>query len=313
MNINTMSDQDHNTAEMKYFWDLPLLIHLAALLGKILPRKAGLWLAGVIGSKIGKNKDNPMVNAIRANQWVIHQGSLSPDELDALPQIIFTSAAKCMFDYFYFISRPVKLHNVVDFSPEVKIAFERIRNNQPCVFVCPHLSNFDLMGYVLTLNGLDVQVLSFPNPTGAYKMQNQLRENLGINVTPMGLTAFRQARKRLKEGGSILTGLDRPLEGNLREKYQPEFFGHTSHLPVTYVRMAKEANAPVMVMAATSQPGGRYQLEGSDLIWMEEAEDLETEIIHNAQKVLRQAEPLIRKFSQQWAMFYPIWPQFLGK
>ena len=308
-----MSNQEQHTKQINHFWDSPMMIRLAIFLGKVLPRKFGLWLAGAIGSKLGKNENSPMVKAIRANQWVIHQQSLSSDELKALPGVVIKSAAECIFDYFYFISRPIKLYNVVDFSPEAEIAFDRIWNNQPCVVVCPHLSNFDLMGFVLSLHNLDVQVLSFPNPTGAYKMQNQIRESLGINVTPMDLNAFRLARKRLKEGGTILTGLDRPLEGKLQEKYQPTFFGHTTNLPVAYVRMAKEANAPVMIMAATSQPGGRYQLEGSDLIWMDDAEDLETEILNNSQKVLRAAEPLIKKYAHQSAMFYPIWPEFLGK
>jgi len=288
------------------------MIQLAVLVGKILPRKTGFKLADLVGNQLGKNSNSPMVKAIRANQWVINNQSLSEEKLNELPKIIFRSAARCFFDYFYFLSRPEKLTDVVDFSMEAKAAFERIWNNEPCVVVCPHLSNFDLMGYTLALHDLDVQVLSFPQPNTSYKLQNRLRESLGIYVTPMSLSAFRQARIRLKEGGSILTGLDRPLSGNLKEKYRPTFFGYESNLPVAYVRMAKEANAPVMVMAATSQPDGRYRLEGSDLIWMQSDEDLEKEILENAHRVLREAESIINNYAQQWAMFYPIWPQFLG-
>jgi len=222
-----------------------------------------------------------MVKAVRANQWVIHDQDLTEDELNGYPQIIFRSAAKCLFDYFHLVTRTKKLQDIVDYSPQAELVFEHIRRNQPCVIVCPHLSNFDLMGYA------------------------------GISITPMGLSAFRQARHRLRDGGSILTGLDRPMPNQKLDKYRPVFFGYETNLPVTYVRMAIEANAPIFIMAATSQPGGRYCLQSSGALWMEHADDLETEILANANRVLKEAEGLIRKYADQWAMFYPIWPQFL--
>lgn len=289
-----------------------IAIQLAILLGRILPREKGIKLSSYIGKRLGQNKNNPMVKAIRANQYVIHDKALGEKELDELPKIIFQSAANCIFDYFHFLSRPEKLQEVVHFSPQAQNAFDRIQKNQATVFVCPHLSNFDLIGYVLALNNYQVQVLSFPQPVSSYKMQNKLRESLGMIVTPMTLSAFRDARKRLENGGSILTGLDRPLPEDQQNKYQPTFFGHEANLPVTYIRMAKEAAAPVVVVAATSQPDGTYMLESSKPIQMEAFDDLETEIIHNANKVLGKAEGLIKKYYQQWAMFYPIWPEFLG-
>ncbi len=307
-----MSQNKNNRIPFKNLVNQSIVIQLAMLLGKVLPRESGLKLASFIGTRLGSNKKNPMVKAIRANQWVIHNQALSKEELDELPKIVFRSAAKCTFDYFHFLTRPESLNELIDFSSEAQSTIERIRNNKPCMVVCPHLSNFDLMGYVLALNDVKVQVLTYPNPRGSYKMQNQLRESLGIMVTPMSLSAFRQARKRLAEGGSILTGLDRPLNSNQIEKYKPTFFGYEANLPVTYVRMAKEADAPVIIMTATSQPDGRYILEGSKPIWMESADDLEKEILNNANRVLGEAEVWIKKYANQWAMFYPVWPQFLG-
>jgi lauroyl/myristoyl acyltransferase len=76
--------------------------------------------------------------------------------------------------------------------------------------------------------------------------------------------------------------------------------------------MALEANAPVVILAATSQPDGTYRLVGSAPIWMTPDEDLETEVRANAEKVLQLAQNLILSHADQWAMFYPIWPQFLG-
>jgi KDO2-lipid IV(A) lauroyltransferase len=307
-----VKNQSANQTPSKRFQIQPLSIRLMLLAGKVLPRKWGLGLAGMVGAFLGSRRQGEMVQAIRANQYVIHGESLSPEALDQLPKTVFQSAARCFFDYFHHLSRPEKLQRVITIDPEAQAALERLKNQQPTVVVCPHLSNFDLLGYALVLQGIDIQVLSFPNPNMTYKLQNRLREDTGINITPMTLSAFRQARQRLQNGGSVLTGLDRPVGDGAGNKYQPKFFGHPANLPVAYVRMALEANAPVVILAATSQPDGTYRLVGSAPIWMTPDEDLETEVRANAEKVLQLAQNLILSHADQWAMFYPIWPQFLG-
>lgn len=284
-------------------------------IGRILPRKIGLLLAAVIGTILGSLKRSQMVRAIRANQYVIHRQTLDAKTLNKLPRIVFRSVVKCIFDYFYFLSRPEKLLEIVKFSPEAEAAFARVRAGQPCVIVCPHLSNFDLMGYALALKDIDVQVLSFPNPNASYQIQNTIRESYGLKVTPMSFTAFREARLRLKTGGSVLTGLDRPIEmkhSQTIEKYRPTFFGYPTDLPVAYVRMAMEAQAPVFVLAVTYRPDGTYSLEGSPPIWMKSANDMEAELLTNTETILRFSEGFILEYSRQWVMFYPIWPEFLG-
>jgi KDO2-lipid IV(A) lauroyltransferase len=297
---------------IREFFKKPILFQILILLGKVLPRRVGLLIASLVGTVVGSLRKLPLIQAIRANQWVIHNQQLTKKQLNQLPRTVFRSASKCFFDYFYFLSRPHKLEEIVRFSPEAEAAIAMIKNKQPCVVVCPHLSNFDLMGYALAIHDIEVQVLSYPDPVATYKWQNELRQRGGIIVTPMSLSAFRQARQRLREGGSVLTGLDRPLEQGYQEKYQPDFFGYPAHLPVTYIRMALEAKVPVFVLAVAYLPDGKYYLEGSTEIWMEPKENLEEEILFNAHKVLKVAEAMIRKYPKQWAMFYPVWPQFLG-
>jgi len=119
------------------------------------------------------------------------------------------------------------------------------------------------------------------------------------------------ARNRLAQGGGVLTGLDRPLVGSQLDKYRPKFFGHEANLPVTYIRMAKEANAPIFVMSCKSQPDSTYSLESSGPIWVTPMDILEQEIVDNAERVLAEAEKLIREVPEQWAMFYPVWPDIM--
>ena len=305
-----MLEKEKQHLTFKNFIYQVILIRLAVLIGKVFPRQWGLKIASLVGWIAGSIQSNPTVKSIQANQWVIHNQSLTAKELKAKSRTVLSSAAKCMFDYFYFLPRSEKLDQLIDFSPEARAACDRIRNNQPTVFACPHTSNFDLMGYALTTQGLNLQVISYPSPNASYKMQNKIRKGVGILVTPMSLSAFRLARKRLSEGKSILTGFDRPLENQQPVKHQLVFFGHQAHLPAAYIRLAVDANVPVIILAATSQPGGRYRLEGSNPIWMETGDEIDDEISYNANRVLRESEGLIKKYADQWAMFYPIWPQF---
>ena len=298
--------------KLQEFFRLPFAFQVFVLLGKFLPRKTGLGIASIFGTIAGSLKRTPRVQAMRANQWVLHNQEISPKLLNKLPRVVYRSSAKCFFDYFYFLTHPQKIEDFVCISSEAKAIIKSIKNNESCIVVSPHISNFDLLGYALAIQGVEAQVLSYPDPKSTYKWQNELRQRDGIIVTPMDFNAFRQARKRLQNGGCIITGLDRPLEGKYQEKYQPNFFGHKANLPVTYVRMALEANVPVFVFAAVYRSDGKYYLEGSPPIWMEAKDDLQEEILTNVHKVLSIAEEIIKKYPEQWAMFYPIWPQFLG-
>ena len=172
--------------------------------------------------------------------------------------------------------------------------------------VAPHLSNFDLAGRAMALNGYKIQVLSYPQPRGGYQWQNQLRRDIGIDITPMSTESMRQAKARLQEGGGVITGLERPLPST---NYYPKFFGHPAPVPVSYVRMALQTKSAVVVVACVGTPQENYFLECSDPIYMKPHEDAIQEIERNAERVLTAAEPFIRAHPEQWAMFYPVWPQ----
>jgi KDO2-lipid IV(A) lauroyltransferase len=113
---------------------------------------------------------------------------------------------------------------------------------------------------------------------------------------------------RLLNGGNVLTGLDRPVE---TLKYQPKFFGYPASLPVVYTHLALQAKVPVVVVSAITKPDGNYFLYASDPIKMISNGDMYTESVRNAEAVLEVAEEIIRKYPQQWSMFYPVWPQFM--
>ena len=296
-----------NTMNLQALANTPFSVGTALFLGRIFPSPLGHWLADRIATTLASRPGSGLVQTIRHNQQGIFGGHLSPAELDQAVAAVLRNDLRSIYDYYHLANQPEKLLKRVTFSSAALAAMQRTQQNLPTVFACAHLGNFDLMGRALALNHYPFLVLSYPNPNQGYKMQNWLRKRFGLEVSPMSLESLRVGKKRLKSGGSVLTGLDRPLASPGLQKYQPRFFGKPANLPVAYIRLAMDTGAPVIVIACTVQPDGAYHLHASDPIQMNSSGDLHADIIHNAEAVLSFAEGLVRQYHDQWLMFFPVW------
>jgi len=281
-------------------------IGLILALGKIIPPSIGYPLTEKVSLLLSAQKKSNIVRTARANQWIISGCSLSSEELDAQTRETFRQTSRWLFDFYHNINNYQAILDRVTLSPKlVKFLTDRLGGDEGTIMVAPHLSNFDFGGRAMVLHGFDIQVLSYPQPHGGYQWQNKLRKDIGMNVTPMSIESMRTAKTRLKNGGVVVTGMDRPLD---RSNYHPRFFGYPAAVPTSYVRMALQTNAAVLVIACIGLPEENYHVECSDLIYMESDDDPVREIEKNAEKVLREAEKFIRAHPSQWAMFYPVWP-----
>jgi len=122
---------------------------------------------------------------------------------------------------------------------------------------------------------------------------------------PTSLDQFRQVGKHLRQGGTIITGIDRPLPN---PTHRPRFFGRPAALSTHYVQIAAWAHAPIVVIAAFARRNGTLQVETSEPIEMDSCPDRETETLCNAEKVLAVAEGFILRAPTQWSMTWPVWP-----
>ncbi|MCE5207065.1 MAG: lysophospholipid acyltransferase family protein [Chloroflexi bacterium] len=282
-------------------------VGFAIFISKILPRKVGHRVAIAIGSILARSKTLGIIPALRTNQWVISGQSMNSVELDNRVKTVFKSTATCLFDFYHFLNHPKAIINRVEFDPKIAEYFDpRVHKN--AVFVAPHLSNFDLLGQALGIMGYTFQILSYSEPGRGYQWQNKIRTDSGQIITPTSISALRQARSRLQNGGNVLTGLDRPVDSL---KFHPLFFGYPASLPVAYAHLALQANVPVVVVSAITKPDGNYFLYASDPVKMVSTGDAYGEAIRNAEAVLEVAAEIITKYPEQWSMFYPVWPQFM--
>jgi phosphatidylinositol dimannoside acyltransferase len=281
-------------------------IGLILALGKIIPPSLGYSLAEKVAARLFARKNDMIVRATRANQWIVSGQTLTAEQLDQQTLDTLRHTCRFLYDFYHEIDNYKKIINRVTLSDKlVSFLTNRLGGDEGTIFVAPHLSNFDFGGRAIALQGFDVQVLSYPQPHGGYQWQNKLREEAGMNVTPMSTENMRAAMMRLKKGGGVITGMDRPLE---HTNYHPRFFGFPAPVPTSYIRMALNTNSAVSVLACIGLPEENYHVECSDLIYMKPDDDPIKEIENNAEIVLREAEHFIKKYPSQWSMSYPVWP-----
>jgi len=271
----------------------------------------GYWVARNSARIAASRRKSEMIRALRANQWVVSGEKLTSRELDQVVKTVLLRHSRCLFDFYRNLDRPDEVLRLVRFSPEFQALYDRLKSrHESALFLTLHISNFDLAGRALALHGLKFLVLSFPQPTGGYRWQNQIREKSGIDMMPMSIGASQIAKERLRSGGVVLSGLDRPLQST---RFLPRFFGRPAPLPVAYVHLALQTRVPIYVVACSTLPDKTYELISLPCIIPQPHSDRETELISNAEMVLQQVEELILRDPLQWAMFYPVWPETLSK
>jgi KDO2-lipid IV(A) lauroyltransferase len=283
---------------------------IALGLARIIPPGIGYRFSRVLADWIASRTDLPIVRATRANQWVVSGRTLSAQQLDLAVQDTLRYTAKSMFTLFHCWNNYPALQHMIEFSPRAKYLLEnKTKKKEGAVVVSVHLSYFDLVMQAVAAQGLRLMVLSLPQTDEAIEWQHDFRRNSGIEILPASISNLRKAITRLQEGGLVLTGIDRPMP---ELKYTPQFFGYPASLPTHHVYLALKAKVPVVVVSAIMGSDGICRILASDPVEMERRADRRTEIVYNAEVILKLAEGYINQAPQQWSMFHPVWPEFLN-
>jgi KDO2-lipid IV(A) lauroyltransferase len=279
---------------------------MARGLGRALPRRAASRVVGLAVSRFMADTDSELVRASRVNQWVVSGGTLSGAALDEAVRKNITQMAWLLYDLYHVLGDRAAEDAAVVIDETFAALVEREHSGGPFVYAGMHFGNFDIVGRVLGFHGWAMQILSVPEPSDAYRWQNELREQAGFELTPVSMDALKRASRALAEGRSVISGLDRPLTEP--DKVQPVFFGRPAPLPLLHVRLAMKAAAPVVVLAAPRAADGRYRLVVSDPIPMEPGRPTPELLAANAARCLAPAERWIAETPEQWAMPHVVWP-----
>jgi len=273
-----------------------------------LPSFIGYPVAAALSYIAGNRVFSPTFRAISLNQWVAHNGKLTARQLRQAIRKVYQNQGKALYDFYHNLDRPEEICKFVKLTSR----FEKMMNEcisgelkQGTLMLMPHLSGFNLSGLYLAQLGFKFLTLAIPNPNRGYAWQNKLRNDRGMEVVPLNMEAMQHARQRLKSGGTVLTGIDRPIDSS---DHEPNFFGRKAHLPVAYVKLALNTNARVFVIGFQTLKDSTIVVDVSSQVEFEQREDSHEELVINAEKVLKIAEQFIRLDPCQWMMFLPVWP-----
>lgn len=282
---------------------------LGIVLGKLLNRRQAYALADWLSARAANLTGSLLMRGLRANHAVIRDLPYDAPELDEVVREVLRTAGRGYADWYLAMARgPEAVRDSVDIEPGL---LERINaaleDERGIVLVGAHMSSFNLLLLKLGLLGVPIQALSYASPRGAVHVDNAVRLKFGVDLTPISMRSLREAFRRLRSGGGVMTAVDRPdVGGEILT-----FFNRPAHLPVGHARLALKTDARVLVGVTQTVGPGKYYTVGSPYIEPERTEYIERDIRALAQQVLSWLERFILERPSDWLVYLPVWPSVL--
>jgi len=276
-----------------------------------MPPRIGYKAADWLAERIAARHDLPIVQAIRVNQWVARGRQLDSEELNQSVVEALRFQGRSFYQIFHTLHDPDAMQSMVEFSPTLeRIITDSQKNERGLIVLGVHMGNFDLVLQAAAYRGLHALALSLPGNDATIEWQHKFRRNVGMEILPTSASSLRTAIQRLQQGGTVLTGVDHPLE---TAKYKPNFFGSPASVPVHYVQLAIKSGAPLILLASYKDSNGIYQIMSSDEIQMRSYPNRSEQLLRNAETVLEEAEHFIKSHPTQWMLVQPAWPEEVGR
>lgn len=280
--------------------------YIGLFIGRYIPTKAGYSFSRFLAIILSKRISSPLIQAVRNNQWMIHNGDLSPSDLNQAVINVLTHAGRCFIDLYHNFDDKNKIMKLVKIDQKSQEIINLSKDPSFGAFVVTaHLSNFDFALLGLAVRGLTGCVLSYANPTSGYKIQNKLRTKTGLEINPIDRNSIKNAIINMQNGGFVYTGIERPVAEKTKTL---TFFGHPSPLPTGHIRMASKANVPIIVATAWMDSDGYYHIDFSEPIPIQSFNNTDEMVKVNGERILQVIVERILAHPDQWLMYYPVWP-----
>jgi lauroyl/myristoyl acyltransferase len=276
---------------------------------RLIPYRFAYAAGKLLARWVSLNPDAPMNQAIRANQAVVRSLPYDDPKLDQAVYEVMKMNARGFVDFFKATAggeNAVRKSCVIDepLQSEIKAWSD---DDRGLIIIAPHLLGFDIFMLYLGVLGYPIQAISYPDPRGSYIAQNTLRRRFGFNVTPLSVQTLREGLRTLQRGDVVMTAVDRPGLGG-----EPlQFFGREVVLPVGHARLAVKTNARMIAGLPYLDEEGIYHGMGARIFEPPNTGNEKRDAIELAQAVLSTFEIYIRKWPENWLMFYPVWPDVI--
>ena len=282
-------------------------------LGMVVSRHASPWIGYAIGGVIAG-----LINRLRPDvYWVLYANlrqvvgpGVDERALHRMVRRVFRNTARNNYELWHLVGQgPAALKAAVRIPSDFWERVDQARQaGRGAVIVGVHTGNFDVALLALAADRKDeTLVLGIATPpTGGFDLMDHMRARMGVNITSIGVPGLREAIRRLRGGGIIVTGVDRPVGD---EEHRVEFFGRPAPLPTGHVRLALKTDAVIFVAGAHRETRRRNVVHISPPLEMVRTGDADEDLRVNMRRTAALLEEFIRAWPQQWGMYVPVWPE----
>ena len=277
-------------------------IKVGMVLARILPRRFGFWLARQ-AARIMRRKSARVYRILREN--LSHLTEADPKVLNDLAEEAIYELGCTYFDMIHIRGEKLLRGGILTPDPDGwAVALQQFSDPTGTIVVAGHVGNFDLGIQWVAGQNVEVQLLSLPDRNPAQDAVNSYRQRGALVVTQLSVQSLRTAMRRLRSGGIVATGVDRPMD---YDDPPIQFFDGPAPLPRGHVRLALQTGARIMVASCVRRPDHTYSLTFWPPLDMVRTGDREQEVELNTRRVLELVEETILQVPTQWAMLHPVW------
>lgn len=177
------------------------------------------------------------------------------------------------------------------------------------LLVTIHLGNWELGSDAIKSKGMDLVVLSNPEPDPRLtEMREAARRRMGIETIIVGDDpfAFVEVIKRLREGAAVALLLDRPAPATATTV---DLLGRPFQASIGPAELARASGATILPVVIV-EDDDRYSAKVLQQIDYDRATLRDpAERAALTQQLLRAFEPVLQQYPDQWYHFVPIWPE----
>jgi KDO2-lipid IV(A) lauroyltransferase len=184
-----------------------------------------------------------------------------------------------------------------------------IGSGRGVLLVTVHLGNWEAGSTVLTRFGVRPLVLTAPEPGGQLTgIRAQARARSGVDTLVVGADpfAFVGVIQRLQAGGVVALLVDRPPAGH---GVEVDFLGRRILASPAAAELARATGAVILPVFVVRE-GDRYCAHALPIVEYERRTlGSREERVALTGRVLREFEPMVRRYPDQWYHFVPVWPE----
>jgi phosphatidylinositol dimannoside acyltransferase len=278
---------------------------LAALLARLVPRRAIPALSAAVGAVLGLRHDDARV-IIERNLARVLGHPVSARARRRHVRATYASYARYYLESFKLPSLgfdAVTEDFTVEGFAHIHDAIER---HAGPILALPHLGGWEWAGFWLALvPKLSVSAVAEAlEPPELAAWFTELRARLGMEVILLGPDAGGAVNRAIRANHVTCLLCDRHVGG---AGVEVEFFGERTTLPAGPVTLALRTGAPLLPTAVYFDGRGHHSVVRPP-VPLERTGRLRDDIARGTQLLARELEILIRAAPEQWHLLQPNWP-----